>query len=87
MASSKAGFRRRDFSGRVSRSRTTSDRDSVSIWATRASGNRTVNFFMAYISTFSLSFRPSRDSGEGRNPQPQAVVMDSGLAGFARAPE
>lgn len=30
-----------------------------------------------------LSFRPSRVSGEGRNPYPSNVMIDSGLAAFA----
>jgi hypothetical protein len=51
MASSESGWPR-DLSVPASRSRITSDfdslgrRDSASIWATRLSGNRTVNLFM-----------------------------------------
>ena len=52
MASSNAGRGPRDPPAPVSRSRTTSDFDSLrlrasaSIWATSASGNRTVNVFI-----------------------------------------
>jgi hypothetical protein len=59
IASSSAGCRRRRRERRapVSRSRTTSDfdslrrRDSASIWLTRASGNRTVNVFMGILNS------------------------------------
>src|SRR5258707_15845043 len=71
MASSNAGRRRREPSAAASRSGTTSDfdslrrRDSASIWATRDSGNRTVNVFMTpsyYITGICAIHRPQTAS-------------------------
>src|SRR5713101_7155415 len=72
MASSDAGCPRRDLPAPVSRSRTTSDfdswrrRDSASIWATRVSGNRTVNVFIT-PSYYIADICAIRYSGSGAN--------------------
>src|SRR5712691_12804670 len=91
MASSNAGRRRRDPSPPVNRSRTTSDfdslrrRDSASISATKASGNRTVNVFMTlsyYISGICAIHHPPVGARHDYNPLSIRAVLSRPINGF-----
>src|SRR5258708_3444234 len=83
MASSAAGWRWRDFPAAVSRSRTTSDfdsfrrRDSASIWATRASGNRTVSVLIAplYYNTDVHPIHQPCNSSPLRHPRRHMILF------------
>src|SRR5258708_12819223 len=83
MASREAGRRCRRRSAPASRSRTTSDfdsfrrRDSASIWATRASGNRTVSVLIAplYYNTDVHPIHQPCNSSPLRHPPPPLLLF------------